>query len=57
MIRIKIIDIIRDKNVNLYSLHLYFSIVEELICKKYIFIKFSELFLMEKGGVACLYIR
>jgi hypothetical protein len=43
MIRIlKLIDIIRDKNINLYGLHLYFSIVERLIWKK--ILKFSELF-------------
>jgi hypothetical protein len=44
MIRIeKLIDIIRDKNINLYGLHLYFSTVEGLILKN-IFLEFSELF-------------
>jgi hypothetical protein len=32
----KIIDIIRDKNINLYGLHLYFSTIERLVWK-YIF--------------------
>jgi hypothetical protein len=32
MIRMeKLIDIIRDKNINLHGLHLYFSIVDRLI--------------------------
>jgi hypothetical protein len=44
MIRIKkLIDIIRDKNINLYGLHVYFSIAEGLIWKN-IFLEFSELF-------------
>jgi hypothetical protein len=30
----KLIDIIRDKNINPYELHLYFSIVEGHIFKK-----------------------
>jgi hypothetical protein len=35
MIRMeKIIDIIRDQNIILHGLHLYFSIVERLIWKK-----------------------
>jgi hypothetical protein len=42
------IDIIRDKILNLHGSYLYFSTLEELIWKKYVFLKFSELFFNEK---------
>jgi hypothetical protein len=45
MIRMrKIIDIIRDKNINLHELHLYFSTIEGLIWKNIFFLEFLELF-------------
>jgi hypothetical protein len=62
MIRMeKIIDVIRDKNINLHWLHLYFSIAGGLIWK-YIFSRVFKLFLMEKGDVAscdvpCLHVE
>jgi hypothetical protein len=51
MIRMKKIDIIRDKKINLHGLHLYFSIIE-----------FSELFFNREndvisGGVTCLHVE
>jgi hypothetical protein len=45
MIRIeKLIYIIRDKNINLYGLYLYFSTIEEMIWKYIFFLEFLELF-------------
>jgi hypothetical protein len=51
----KLINIIRDKNINLHGLYLYFSIIKGLIWKK--ILEFLELFSMGKGDVTCLHVE
>jgi hypothetical protein len=53
----KIIDINRDKNINLHRLYLYFSINEGPIWEKNIFKSFHNYFLMKKDDVTCLHIE
>jgi hypothetical protein len=49
--RKKLIDIIRNKNINLHGLNLYFSTFEGLIWKTIFFYSFLNYFSMEKCGV------
>jgi hypothetical protein len=44
----KLINIIKDKNINLYGLHLYFSTVVRLIWKNIFSIVFRIIFKLRK---------